>query len=187
MTRLYMVIDVESDGLFGPGFAVGYVVTDERGSDWLDQGLLLANWRCRTKWVQENVLPALKGVETTHQWMTRMRTDFWDVWTTWRQRGAIMAADVPFPVEARFLTECVHDQEFYRTEQSPYPLLDIDSLRRGVGIVIPDLPEPRLESELPIHNPLADARQSARLLVEALQRQRAGRAALDVATGEQPW
>jgi hypothetical protein len=74
---------------------------------------------------------------------------------------------VPWPVEAHFLSECVADRPQEREWQGPYPLLDVASVRLAAGLD-PLATVDRLPSELPAHDPLADSRQSARLLVEAL-------------------
>jgi hypothetical protein len=69
-------------------------------------------------------------------------------------------------VEGRFLNACIDQNRRQRTWQGPFPLIDIASVRMtaGVGKSV----EERLEDELPVHNPLADARQSLRILREAL-------------------
>jgi hypothetical protein len=50
----------------------------------------------------------------------------------------------------------------------PYPLVDVASVRLAAGLD-PLGAYDRTAGELPVHNPLADARQSARLLLEALK------------------
>ena len=73
-----------------------------------------------------------------------------------------MAADCCWPVEANFLAQCIADNK-QRTGDGPYPLLDVSSFLVATGSD-PLKQYPRLPNELPAHNPLADARQSARLL-----------------------
>lgn len=160
MSKPYMVFDVESNGLQGEGFAVGWVVVQD--AEEVAHGLAVGHMTVNTPkdaWVVQNVLPALPypNCVDPHQ----VRTVFTSAWTEWMDKGAWLAADVPWPVEARFLLQC------NLGKAGPYPLIDIASVRLAVGLD-PLGEESRLPLELPQHNPLADARQSARLLIEAL-------------------
>lgn len=165
---LYMVIDVESIGLHGDGFAVGYVVVTAQGTE-----LEAARIACFPDvaqgddegriWVDEHC-PAFpvdfidtKGV----------RASFWGAWQRWKAQGAVLVADCAWPVEARFLTDCVDDDSVTRMWQGPYPLHDVATARLVAGFD-PLATVDRLVDELPAHDPLADARQSARLWLEAL-------------------
>lgn len=164
---IYLVFDVESDGLHGEGFAVGWCVVGHDGETLAD-GIHVAPLRTPSarNWVLEHVMPVLPA--RTRSSTVALRTSFWELWADWRDQGAQLAADVPWPVEARFLLDCIRDEP-ERGGYGPYPLIDIASVRLGAGLD-PLADEPRLASELPHHNPLADARQSARLLLEALKR-----------------
>jgi len=170
---LYLVFDVESDGLHGEGFAVGWVAIepDRVGGVpilWED-GIAVAPAPTANAWIRENVLPHLP--EPTHPDARSVRDAFWRVWDHWSAKGARLAADVAWPVEARFLAACVDDAPATRAWSGPYPLIDISSVRLAAG-KDPLGEEARLAEELPAHNPLADARQSARLLAEALRARR---------------
>lgn len=178
MTPAWMVFDVESAGLSGEGFAVGWVVVARDGTE-IDSGmrwcqLALASGREKDiAWVREHVMPALAAGDDSRRAVTvelrslvDLRTEFWSEWGIQRARGAVLAADVPWPVEANFLSACVRDNPRREVTQ-PYPLIDIASVRLAAGFD-PLATLPRTASELPAHNPLADARQSARLLVEAM-------------------
>ncbi len=164
----YMVFDVESVGLHGEGFAVGWVVVDGEGN-MLDQRRLACSphfcsgTQDGAKWIERNC----PKFEQTHDAAWMMRAEFWRAWCEWKAKGAILVADCCWPVEARFLAQCVDDNPRCREWDGPYPLHDLAS------IILANNGEPvarreRLESELPEHDPLADARQSARLLLEAL-------------------
>lgn len=167
----YLVFDVESAGLHGEGFAVGWVVVTASGKTLADgiavSGTAFALPSPLPLWVQENVLPALP--RATHATEREVRAKFWEAWEHWREEGALLAADVAWPVEARFLAMCVDDAPTTRAWSGPYPLIDIASVRLAKGLD-PLAEVERLPSERPAHNPLADARQSARLLIEALAR-----------------
>jgi hypothetical protein len=165
---VYVVFDVESVGLHGTGFAVGWVVIDREGRV-LDKGLAAClpsdsmGTRQNLHWVRENI-PHLPVSESGP---TAVRNAFWQVWDVWRERGAVLVADCPWPVEARFLAACVDDEPAAREWRGPYPFIDVASVRLAAGLE-PLAQEVRLEEELPVHNPLADAMQSARLFLEAL-------------------
>jgi hypothetical protein len=165
---LWMVFDCESVGLHGETFAVGYVMIDSKGKE-----LERACWACYPdeakgtedgrRWVKENV-PLL---ERTHTGPKYIRGDFWKAWLGWLNDGAVLCANCAWPVESRFLATCVDDNPSTRQWEGPYPLYDLASLRLAAG-KYPLATEDRLPHELPVHNPLSDALQSARLLVETL-------------------
>lgn len=171
MPKLFFVFDVESVGLHGQGFYVGVVVIEESGHvldcfscGCLSDDALGSSFESR-EWVSKNVPPLpsspLSGPRA-------VRDLFWKYWTHWKEKGAVMAADCAWPVEARFLLECVDDELKAREWSGPYPLIDIGSVLLAAG-VDPLKKFHRLPEELPEHNPLADARQSARVLTTALR------------------
>ncbi len=156
-------LDIESIGLHGEGFAVGYVVTDAHGSE-LEAG----GFACPPAaaygteddrlWVSQNV-PAMIA---THATPCELRAAFWQRWLHWSEQGAMMLANCAWPVEARFLAACVDDHGAAARWQGPYPLLDVSSLAAALGLD-PRAAVERNASELPAHDPLADARHCARL------------------------
>lgn len=163
---------MESVGLHGPSFAVGAVVVDRSGIE-LDS--FYASYAVNVQhtldedgeWVKANVMPVLYGI--THGDCVTMMESFWAKWLVWREQDAVMAADCAWPVETNFLSNCVSLSREERKMQGPYPLLDISSVLFAAGID----PTPtfnRQRGELPIHNPLCDARQSARILIETLDK-----------------
>lgn len=164
---LYMVFDVESVGLHGEGFAVGWVVVQDDGEE-VGSG----RYACPPAeaegteegraWVQAHV-PAFSLLEE-NTW--GVRCAFWEAWLDWRAQGALLVADCAWPVEARFLAACVDDLPGMREWDGPYPLHDVATLRLAAGLD-PLATVDRLPTELPQHDPLADARQSARLWLEA--------------------
>jgi hypothetical protein len=166
----FFVFDVESIGLHGEGFAFGIHIMTSEGTPvddvlaWVNP-LLAQGSPDSGEWVSKNVpempindkFPDLEG----------LRNCFWNIWLIWKEKGAMMVADCSWPVEARFLAACV-DQSFPSREwEGPYPLHDLASILWALG-KDPMATNERLTNELPQHNPLCDARQSARLLVEAL-------------------
>lgn len=167
-----MVFDVESLGLHGEAYAVGVVAVDDgevvsEAMWWCSPLILPATSEARA-WMAEHADPtswrrAADQVDNQRD----LRERFWGAWARFKKEGYVLAADCPWPVEARFLARCVEDDPWSRNWEGPYPLIDVASVRLAAGFDPLDSTE-RLPSELPLHNPLADARQSARLLIETL-------------------
>lgn len=166
---LFMMFDVESIGLHGECFAVGWVVIDLDGNR-LDEGFVsCAPEKCagtdkNREWVAAHV-PVLEVTSPTRQ---HMLNTFWHIWRHWEEQGAKLVADCTWPVETNFLSACIALNHAEREWQGPYPLYDLTSVLLALGRN-PVQEYERVEDELPAHHPLHDARQSARLLVEALQ------------------
>lgn len=170
----YFVFDVESVGLYGPAFAVGFVVIDASDAKEVWRGLYVCELPCHGYgpysddeiWVAKNVPKMPINCMCPHV----MREAFWEKWMEWKTKGAVMVADCPFPVETKFLTECVlygrEDQKW----NGPYPLIDVASVVAALG-GDPLKVNERIDGEKTIHNPLCDARQSARILVEHIRNQ----------------
>lgn len=166
----FMVFDVESIGLHGEGFAFGYVVISQHGRT-VDCGRAACspNKARGTAdshlWVAENVPP----LDDTHDSPRWLREAFWSVWRHWSERGAVLVADVAWPVEARFLAACVDDNPQQRGWEGPYPLHELTSIALALGeYPLHEEWVARLPDELPAHDPLADARHSARILAQLL-------------------
>lgn len=175
-----MVFDVESVGLHGEGFAVGYVIIEEDGLE-IESGFFRSPIETAIgqldgfRWCDSNVEPVInKHVPSTFadmgccQGTKDVRDYFWRTWLKWKTQGALLAADCVWPVEARFISACIDDDLLLRKFMGPYPVIDISSVLLAAGF------DPigsfyRKENEKTKHHPLADARQSARLLVEALK------------------
>lgn len=168
--RPFFVFDVESIGLHGEGFAVG-------GGVYIN-GAAQSEFRfcCPTEaalgsalgraWVGDNV-PVM---EITHRALPGLRQAFWWEWEKAKVRypNILMAAECGWPVEARFLAACVDQNPSERQFTGPYPLHDIASIMLAAGMD-PMATHDREPSELPKHDPLCDARQSARLLAMTLR------------------
>lgn len=175
MDSIYLVFDVESLGLYGKGFAYGFVVVDKAGNR-LEQGIeTYSSWIRRSAgdllpheaWALKNVVPVLPP--DTCDSLQVVRDRFWQLWMRWKQQGAYLVADCPFPVESNFLRDSVGDDLIVRQWDAPYPLLDVASVMYKAGMN--PMTFYNLEAdEMPKHNPLCDARQSARLFLEAMQK-----------------
>lgn len=164
----YLVIDVESIGLHGEGFAVAGVYLEKGKIKWefcfsCPRSLCFGDADDR-KWVGENV-PELP---ITHKSSWNMREAFWEMWLLAKKSGALLAADCAWPVEAKFLRDCVSQDLANRKFNGPYPFVEISTVVSAAGFD-PMIDYPREDCELPKHNPLMDARQSARLLLKSLE------------------
>lgn len=184
MLRRFMMFDVESIGLHGEGFAVGAVIVEDGqtlGEHYFYCGPEKASGGNEGRsWVATNVPEpdwvryGMEGVRghNCHS-ADDMRAQFWKIWRLTQSLGGVLVADCAWPVEARFLAACVDDQSTKREWEGPYPLHELASFRLAAGLD-PLATETRLPRELPAHDPLCDARQSARLLIEALDRLKRG-------------
>ncbi len=168
MNNLFMVIDVESIGLHGQGFAVAWVVV-KRGGKCHEQGYLACDPAlCEGPedsrlWVAENVPP----LTVTSPDRAHLLNEFWAVWRSWADKGAVLVADCAWPVEAGFLFDCVKQDPVGREWTGPYPLYDLASICLVFGLD-PTATRARLADEMPAHHPLMDARQTARQLLEVV-------------------
>lgn len=90
---------------------------------------------------------------------------FWEKWMEWKVKGASLFTDCGWPVEANFMSKIVSFDPENRKWNGPYPMHEIASIILAYG-GDPLATNPRLPHELPAHNPLNDARQSARIMLE---------------------
>ena len=167
----YFVFDVESIGLHGEAFAVagGVYINGAAQSEFrfccpLEEA---AGDDSDREWVKANV-PVM---EITHRSNPALREAFWQVWEDAKARypGIAMAGECIWPVEASFVAACVKQDIAARKWKGPYPFHDISSIMFAAGMD-PMATYERQASEKPAHEPLADARQSARLLATALNK-----------------
>lgn len=166
----FMVFDVESIGLHGDAFAVAWVMATAdgtvigEGAAHVPAGSVDGPEGSR-KWVEDNVtLPSISlSCDTPRQ----MRDAFWDDWCRAKRLGFVLCAECCWPVETNFLSRCIAD-DMAREWHGPYPMYDIAMIRFAAGFD-PLATEDRLPAELPCHQPLADSRQSLRLMLEAMQ------------------
>lgn len=164
--RLF-VFDAESIGLHGEVFAVGYSVYVKDGpvAERLiacDPDMAKGSYEDRA-WVMQNVPKMHYGYANPKE----VRDEFWKAMREEIDYGAVLCADVNWPVESNFLSACIADDWQNRRWLGPYPLMEISSFLWAAGIN-PLATAEREPGELPAHQPLNDARQSGRLLLQAL-------------------
>lgn len=167
----FFIFDVESVGLHGEGFAVAGGVYIGRAAQWefrfcCPQEAAQGDADDR-EWVKVHV-PIM---EITHRHPAGMREAFWSQWEMAKAMypGVTMAGECIWPVEAGFVAACIRQEIADRKWSGPYPFHEIASVMLAAGMD-PMAKYEREESEKPEHEPLADARLSARLLATALAR-----------------
>lgn len=167
----FFVFDAESIGLHGEAFAVagGIYIDGSARSEFRFscQPSEAQGAESDRNWVRENV-PVF---EITHRSPRALRHAFW---TEWRKAKdtypeITMAAECLWQVEANFLSSCIADEPDARRWSGPYPFHEISSFMLAAGMD-PMAVYEREASERPAHDPLADARLSARLLAMALRK-----------------
>lgn len=170
----WFVFDVESIGLHGEGFAVAGVWSDKNG-----RVLREFAWTCSPatadgdavgrEWVREHI-EAVCPIAPTHPTPAAVRTAFWEEWRRARGAGALMAVDCGWPVEARFLLQCVADDPAGRLADAPFPLHEIATWQVAAGLPALSGDETAPTEGLPVHHPLGDARRSLARLLNAQRR-----------------
>lgn len=169
----FFVFDVESIGLHGEAFAVAgglYSATGETLREFA--------YHCNPaeakgapddrEWVAKNVTTHPSSIEQANPFLVRER--FWNEWMSAKSAfKATMFVECGWPVEAAFLQACIDDHVETRKWDGPYPMHEIASVMLAAGMD-PMAKYERLPTELPAHEPLADARQSTRLLADAFSR-----------------
>lgn len=159
----YFVFDVQSAGLYGNGFAVGYVVVDdadflEHARDWRTAGVGAVECTDSDgEWLRHNLPADVLFPEKDHR-MSLNQLRAWFETEVEKYPDVMLVSDCAFPVETNFLLAC---------NIQPYPLIDVSTAllmagRDPVGTY------DRKPEELPKHHPLADARQSGRMLLECM-------------------
>ena len=167
----FFVFDVESAGLYGEALSVGggiYRVGRKPKFEFNVSCGLACSDGCAEdiKWVKANV-PDCDRIDMSRVGMMDV---FWERLTYAIRMEIPIVCDCPYPVETSFLKVCVDTKADPRKGEAPYPLYDLVSILAMAGWD-PMKTYSRQEDELPVHDPLADSRQSARLLMEALMMQ----------------
>ncbi len=167
----YFVFDVESIGLYGEGFAVGFVVVDLEGNVQSVgfHGTDPANADgapTDRSWVSEHVLPAVRHRQMTCENPSEVRSRFFDDMRKALRAGAQLWGDAVYPVESTFLRLTLEERLGGKLDAASSPVLrDVAPVALLLGIE--DAP-----SRVP-HDPVEDARASAATLLCAVSAIRA--------------
>lgn len=160
-------VDAESDSLYGDIFAIGAVVYDGyKEIDYFNGSSQVSE--VKDQWVIKNVIPNIKHINKYNS-RYELRNKFWEFYMKYRE-DSIIVADCPYPVEYNLFKKCINDDFDNRKWLGPYPFMDIASVLFIKGI------EPLKDRDIIInkqnilkHNPLEDARTSAKVLIKILQ------------------
>lgn len=168
---MYIFFDVECRGLYGEAFSFGMVLTTDDGSvvrEW-EHGCnyyeaefgVRAGKAEADPWLLEHVIPHQRQPDCNDP--GHLQAVFVACLKTAHELGEKiqLVADVAFPCETNFLNRCFMAFK-ERQAFAPYPLLDLSTLLLAKGYDPVGTFE-RRENELPAHNPLNDARQTARI------------------------
>lgn len=153
--------DVESNGLHGRGFAIGAVVTDDKG--------LVAELAIRcpiigeiNPWVAENVIPVISDIAVTHPSYEDMLEEFYNFLIAHRSGDDVkILTFVPWPVESNLLSDIYSRPG--RTYEGPFPLIDLATVldTKGYEATSDDAYLKRYGLSVPFegsgHHPLYDA------------------------------
>ena len=171
LTPPFFVFDVESIGLHGQTFSVAGGIYDAEASP-----LHEFAYHCDPipgygaehdiQWVKVNVRHHASSIYCASR--ETIRQFFWKEWMHAKENHkAAMFVECGWPVEARFLSECIMDALEIRKWQGAYPMHEIASIMAAAEMD-PMATYERQPNELPAHEPLADAKLSVRLLIQAI-------------------
>jgi len=169
------VFDVESIGVLGEGFAVGWAVLSLPAGENIETNIEncdpmhalssdLTDPRADWAWLAQNCFPGMPP--PNRRAPCDVRDAFWASWQKWHRHGAVLAHDNGSTVDLRFLTDGIRDDPDRLASPGMYPIIDIASVLWATGKSSYDN-RARRPDERPQHNPLADALFSARNLAEA--------------------
>lgn len=180
-------VDAETDGLYGPVWAIGAVVLDDHGAEVAWFAGQLNPDVVTDPWVRENIVPVVDLPRLpTRQ---KLLNDFWWFWMEYRE-GALAVADFGAPVEAGLFRACVSLSKKERTFQGPHPLHELGTALLLAGLD-PDCDRRELcgRPDLVRHNPVDDAMMAGlcwQVAVEKIERERHGSTGTTVITMTPP-
>jgi hypothetical protein len=180
---MYLFFDVETRGLYGEAFAVGYILTTDTG-EVVTEGINVCPRRDTDidslvadscdEWLDANCLPFIPCADMASPADLRREFRLFLRSVAKHFPGPLrFVVDCGFPCESRFLLEVYKNYLAFesageREKVSPYPLFDLSTLLLAKGHD-PVGSYARREDELPAHNPLNDSRQTMRLWFQLLR------------------
>jgi len=173
---IFMVLDVESNGLYGQPFCIGAVMMNWGGRVMTKTQFM----RCEIdevedEWVLEHVIPRIKHINVTYDNLDELCTHFIEWYQFWSgDRKVPIYVDAGFPVDYAFLYHVgkVANRDGINWE-SPYPVYDISSILAAKG-VDPDINREEYASPMiglasgRKRDPVWDAELSGLCLIRAL-------------------
>jgi len=166
-----LVVDVETNGLFGMPFAVGALVFDTDTLNTLTsfcgRGPVVGE---PVEFVNMHVLPAVTGLPE-YQSNAQLRLAFWQ-WYKTNCNGCKVFADVGYPVESLWFRVCQADVG--DSWGGPYPLHEIATLLLATGIDDDisrnEFADNPLGDTFEQHNPMHDAIVSAHVVAKCFNK-----------------
>ncbi len=161
----FFVIDCETNGLYGPFLTAAVVVTDHElnitGRYYYGASETIT--KAENPWVLEHVIPILGNYEDCRT-ESGLYEKVWNLWSDYRADHYAIA-DVNFPVENRFFTNCVEINRPAREQMAPFPLLDLSSFlfQRGIDPLAPRLELSGLQADNQ-HNALFDVEMTVAVM-----------------------
>lgn len=152
-------VDAETDGLYGPVWAIGAVVYDPNsdGDGVIDafEAQIDPAEHVTNQWVRDNIVPVVDLPRLPDR--PALLEAFWAFWERYRD-STLCLADFGAPVEAGLFRACIERDLDTRQWRGPYPLHELGSVL-AAGRVDPDV-DRREYAEAPHlipHNPVDDA------------------------------
>lgn len=170
----FFIFDVESVGLHGEAFAVAGGIWTIDGKNIHEFAFHTDSWNVNEgipgdrEWIAKNV--SVNEASKPMASQLDLCEAFWLQWERAKDnyKDIVMAVECGWPVEANILEDCIRGENpVSRNYSGPYPLHEIATFMLCAGMD-PMATYGRQPEELPAHEPLADARLSARLLFESL-------------------
>jgi hypothetical protein len=179
--KFLLSVDAESWGVMGDIFWIGAVVYDEEGKEVgafsasVDPFLcsqaepedtdLLERSNTRV-WLTANVFPHMKyRMHLPNGTIASLRDGFWAWFQAVRANGEVhLLADCGLCIESRLLVDAIKDKP-ERLSEAPWFVHDVATALHIAGRD-PTGTYARRANEVPAHDPVCDARQTARLFAE---------------------
>lgn len=176
MKNIFM-FDVESNGLYGEGFAVGAVVKNYNGNviDTFELKSIEGEEKVNNEWVKENVLPYLKDMKSVYS-LIEFRKEFYEFYMK-HKNNIVIFSDVNYPVETNFLNAVVMDNMEERQWNMPYPLYDMCNFV-PVNMDREKIYNNNIDNLVPVHNnrlrkhhPIDDCKASLYVLLKLAKKE----------------
>ena len=147
-------IDAESDGLYGPVWAIGAIVINSKGKEISRFEGQISSDIVTDSWVIKNIVPYVNLPK--YNTALGLRDAFWKFWIE-NKKDAIVIADFGAIVEGGLFRACVADDP-NRTWDGPYPMHELGTALLLAGID-PDIDRKEYSGlkDLDKHNPVHDA------------------------------
>jgi hypothetical protein len=171
LNKNIFMFDVESNGLYGKGFAVGAVVVDYNTGKVIHEfgGRVQMDDNILDPWVKEHVIPHVTDL-AKYNTIEQLRDDFWQFFTRHKDTCNVWS-DIGVPVESNFIRECIEQISPDNVFTGPYPLHEVATflLANGIDPDINRVEYAGTDITGNAHNPIYDATISAMCIMKAMK------------------